>query len=58
MRGFGGKELGAEVSSVAVGVAALAGLAELELGVGWEEALVVGGTALGFFASGLEALAV
>lgn len=53
MRGLGSKELGAEVSLATVCVAALAGLAELELGVGWEETLVVRGTAVGFFASGL-----
>jgi hypothetical protein len=54
VRGLGGKELGAEVSLATVGITTLAGLAELELGVGWEETLVVRGTAVGFFASGLK----
>lgn len=56
MGGFGGEELGAQVARVAVGVAALAGLAEFKLGVGWEEALVVGGAAERFFAAGLDLL--
>lgn len=39
-----------------VDVAALAGLSVLELGVCWEEALVVGWTAEGFFATSLGIL--
>lgn len=54
MRGFGGKELGAKVSDIAVGVTALAGLAEFELCMRGEEALVVGWAAEGFFADGLR----
>lgn len=53
--GFGGEELGGEVPrGVVVGVAALAGLTELELCVRGLEALVVGWAAEGFFATGLE----
>jgi hypothetical protein len=51
-----GKEFGAEIAGVAISGATLAGLAEFELGVGGEEALVVGWTAEGFFAAGLEQL--
>lgn len=51
--GLGGEELGAQVAGFAVGIAALAGLAEFELCVRGEEALVVGWPAEGFFADGL-----
>jgi hypothetical protein len=54
--GFSGEQLGAEIAGVAVGRAALAGLAEFELGVGGEEALMVGWAAEGFFAAGLGRL--
>jgi hypothetical protein len=51
---LGGQELGGEVAAgFVVDVAALAGLSVLELGVRWEETLVVGWAAEGFFASGL-----
>lgn len=54
MGGFGGEELGCEIArGGVVGVAALAGLTELELRVGGLEALVVGWAAEGFFATGL-----
>lgn len=53
MGGLGGEELGSEIVGFFVCVAALACLAELELGVRWEETLVVGRAAKGFFASGL-----
>lgn len=56
MGGFGGEELSAKVAGVAVGGAALAGLAEFKLGVGGKEALVVGWTAKGFFAASLGRL--
>lgn len=54
MRGFGGKELGAKVSDIAVGITALAGLAKFELCVCREEPLVVGWATEGFFADGLR----
>lgn len=53
MDSLGSKELGAEIAGVAVGGASLARLAEFELGVGGEEALVVGWAAEGFFAARL-----
>ena len=54
--GFGGEKLGSEVACVCVVVcvAALAGSTVLELGVGGEEALVVGWTPEGLFASRLR----
>lgn len=54
MEGLGGEQLGGQVArGFVVGVAALPGAAVLELGVGGEEALVVGWAAEGFFADGL-----
>lgn len=50
---LGGEELGAEIADLLVDCAALAGLTEFELGVGGEEALMVGGTAEGLFATRL-----
>lgn len=51
-----GKKLGAEIACLVflVGRAALAGLAEFELGVRWEEALVVGWAFEVVFSSCLE----
>lgn len=58
MGGFGSEELGSEVAGGSfVGVTALAGLAVLELGVGWEKTLMVGRASEGFFATGLWTLA-
>jgi hypothetical protein len=58
MGGFGGEELGSQVAGGSfVGVTALAGLAVLELGVGWEKTLMVGRASEGFFATGLWTLA-
>lgn len=54
--GLGGEELSSEILGCVVFVVrvpALAGLAVLELGVGWQEALVVGRSSQGFFASRL-----
>lgn len=51
MGGLGGQQLGAQVPGLLVGGAALACFSELELGVCWEEALVVGWTAEGLFAA-------
>ena len=58
MSGLGGEKLRSKISRVffVVCVAALAGLAVLELGVGWEKALVVGWSAEGFLASRLGAV--
>lgn len=53
MGGLGGQELGAQVPCLLVGGAALACFPELELGVCWEEALVVGWTAECLFAASL-----
>lgn len=54
MGGFGSEELGSEVARGFLSIAALTGLTIFELGVGWEEALMVGWTSEGFFATGLS----
>jgi len=51
--GLGGEELGAQVTRLAVDVAALAWLAKFELRVGGEQALVISWSAEGFFAASL-----
>lgn len=52
---LGGEEFRSEVAcGLVVGVAALAGFSVLELGVGWEETLVVGWASEGLFATGLR----
>lgn len=54
--GLSGQKLGSKVArgSVVIGIAALPGLAVLELCMGGEEALVVGRATEGFFASCLR----
>lgn len=54
MSGFGGEELGAEITGFLVDGTALAWFAEFELGMGGKEALMVGWTAEGVFATRLE----
>jgi len=53
VRRLGRLKLGAKIASALVRGAALAGLSELESGVGGEEALVVGWATKSFFAAGL-----
>jgi hypothetical protein len=55
VRCLGGEELRSEVARrFVIGVAALAGFSVLELGVGRQEALVVGWAAESLFATGLR----
>jgi hypothetical protein len=54
MGGFSGEKLGCEIAGRSfIGGTALAGLTVLELGMGWEKALMVGRTSEGLFATGL-----
>jgi hypothetical protein len=54
MSGFGSEKLGSEIAGRSfIGSTTLAGLTVLELGMGWEKALMVGRTTEGFFATGL-----
>lgn len=55
---LGGQQLGTKVTGLLVGRAALACFSELELGVCWEEALVVGWTAQGLFATCLLKISI
>lgn len=52
MGSLGLEEVCTEITNFRIGIAALARLADLELGVCWEESLMVGGTFGSFFATG------
>lgn len=58
VRSLGGEQLSGQVARVGFVVDALACLAVFELGVGGEEALVVGWAAEGIFAAGLGCVSI